>query len=104
MTELQLDGSNWKTTDDFYDAFFRAVGAPSWHGRNFNALRDSIITGQINKIELPYTIHISGLGNATEGEETGGRFLQPDKRVSRGGARSRGNLQGVAGSLSLPLP
>lgn len=62
MTELQLDGSNWKTTDDFYDAFFRAVGAPSWHGRNFNALRDSIITGQINKIGLPYTIHISGLG------------------------------------------
>lgn len=62
MSELQLDGSNWKTTDDFYDAFFLAVGAPSWHGRNFNALRDRIITGQINKIELPHTIHISGLG------------------------------------------
>jgi RNAse (barnase) inhibitor barstar len=62
VRELELDGSNWKTTDDFYDAFFQAVGAPSWHGRNFNALRDSIITGQINKIELPYTIHISGSG------------------------------------------
>ena len=61
MRELQLDGSNWKTTDDFYKAFFRVVGAPDWHGRNFNALRDSIITGQINKIELPFTIRVSGL-------------------------------------------
>jgi RNAse (barnase) inhibitor barstar len=56
-----LDGTNWRTGDDFYNAFFKAVGAPDWHGRNFNALRDSIVTGQINKIEIPYTIHISGL-------------------------------------------
>jgi RNAse (barnase) inhibitor barstar len=61
MKEIILDGANWKTRDDFYNAFFKAVGAPSWHGRNFNALRDSIVTGQINEIELPYVIHVSGL-------------------------------------------
>jgi len=61
MKKLTLDGSNWKTNDDFYDAFFKAVAAPSWHGRNFNALRDSIITGGVNQVELPYTIRISGL-------------------------------------------
>jgi len=61
MKTIVLDGTKWKTKDDFYDAFFEAVGAPSWHGRNFNALKDSIITGHINEIELPYTIHISGL-------------------------------------------
>src|ERR1044071_7580655 len=54
MKQLELDGTNWKTRDDFYDAFFKAVGAPSWHGRNFNALRDSIITGEINEVELVY--------------------------------------------------
>jgi hypothetical protein len=33
MKKLLLDGSSWRTTDDVYDAFFRAVGAPEWHGR-----------------------------------------------------------------------
>ena len=61
MKKLILDGADWKTKDDFYDAFFKAVGAPSWHGRNFNALRDSIIiTGQINEVQLPHTIYLSG--------------------------------------------
>jgi RNAse (barnase) inhibitor barstar len=64
MKTIVLDGATWKTTDDFYDAFFKAVGAPGWHGRNFNALRDSIITGHINQIEIPYTIHILGTGKA----------------------------------------
>ena len=60
MKRIVLDGTTWKHPDDFWNAFFKAVGAPSWHGRNFNALRDSIITGQINDVELPYTIQISG--------------------------------------------
>jgi RNAse (barnase) inhibitor barstar len=59
MTELILDGSTWTNNDDVYDAFFRAVGAPSWHGRNFNALNDSIATGSINKVEVPYTLVIA---------------------------------------------
>jgi hypothetical protein len=42
----------------FYDAFFFAVGAPAWHGPNFNALNDSIDGGGINQIEVPYTIVI----------------------------------------------
>jgi RNAse (barnase) inhibitor barstar len=58
VKELVLDGSGWRKKDDVYDAFFAAVGAPSWHGRNFNALRDSIATGSINAIEVPYRIII----------------------------------------------
>jgi RNAse (barnase) inhibitor barstar len=61
MKEITLNGADWKTKDDFYNAFFAAVGAPSWHGRNFNALSDSITTGQINEVELPYFIRVSGL-------------------------------------------
>jgi RNAse (barnase) inhibitor barstar len=64
MAEIKavlLDGTDWRTKDDFYNAFFTAVGAPDWHGKNFNALRDSIVAGQINQINLPYTIRIEGL-------------------------------------------
>jgi RNAse (barnase) inhibitor barstar len=38
--------------------FFRAVGAPEWHGRNLDALNDSIAGGQINAIEIPYRLVI----------------------------------------------
>jgi RNAse (barnase) inhibitor barstar len=40
----------------FTRAFFRAVGAPEWHGRNFNALNDSIANGSINEVEVPYRL------------------------------------------------
>jgi RNAse (barnase) inhibitor barstar len=58
MRELVLDGKNWTARDDVYDSFFAAVGAPSWHGRNFEALHDSTVTGNINKIEVPYSVKI----------------------------------------------
>jgi len=38
MRELILNGADWPTKDDVYDAFFRAVGAPECHGRNLDAL------------------------------------------------------------------
>ena len=47
MRQLILDGANWISTDDFYDAFFEAVGAPSWHARNLDALNDSIANGTL---------------------------------------------------------
>jgi RNAse (barnase) inhibitor barstar len=58
MMELTLNAKGWQTKDDVYDAFFHAVGAPTWHGRNFDALNDSIGTGQINALEVPYRIVI----------------------------------------------
>ena len=58
MQQILLDATNWAIPDDVYDAFFKAVGAPPWHGRNFNALRDSIATGRVNRIEGPYSIKI----------------------------------------------
>jgi RNAse (barnase) inhibitor barstar len=62
--ELALDASGWDMKSDwywmqdFYSAFFLAVGAPEWHGSNFDALDDSITGGGINKIEVPYRIVI----------------------------------------------
>jgi hypothetical protein len=59
LAELIMDAAGCQTRDEFYDLFFGAVGAPDWHGRNFNALRDSIATGQINRIEVPYRLVIA---------------------------------------------
>lgn len=52
--EITLDGSNWQTEADFIEGVLSGVQAPSWHGRNYNALRDSLVVGDINGIELPY--------------------------------------------------
>ncbi len=67
MREVTLDARGWKTASDFYDALFAALGSPSWHGRNFNALRDRITTGEIKTVELPYLVRISGI-NAVPAE------------------------------------
>ena len=63
MRTLLLEGEHWRTRDDFYDAFLAAVGAPAWHGRNFDALRNSIGTGDINQMEIPDEMHITGLSH-----------------------------------------
>ena len=60
MRELVLHGADWATKDDVYDSFFRAVGAPKWHGRNLDALADSISGGSINRVEVPYRLVIEG--------------------------------------------
>ena len=65
MKEIVLNARAWRVADDFYDSFFSAVGAPADHGRNFDALRDSIGVGQINEIEVPYRIVIRGLACAS---------------------------------------
>jgi len=64
VRRISLDAGGWRSRDDFYSAFFDAVGAPEWHGRNFNALNDSIGQGSINKIEVPYRIVIQNLDRA----------------------------------------
>jgi len=66
VPDLPLDANGWKTADDLYDAFFHAVGAPSWHGRNFDAVNDSVSTGNINRVEVPYRLAIQNLRKAEE--------------------------------------
>jgi RNAse (barnase) inhibitor barstar len=57
---IDLDGGAWTTADDFYTSYFAAVGAPEWHGRNLDALWDSLTAGGINQSNPPYQIRISG--------------------------------------------
>jgi RNAse (barnase) inhibitor barstar len=51
----------WRKLDEqtnVYDGFFCAVGAPTWHGRNLDALTDGISGGSINQVEVPYRVII----------------------------------------------
>jgi RNAse (barnase) inhibitor barstar len=58
MRHIELDAKNWTSVLDFYSALLPSIGAPEWHGRNINALIDSMIWGGINRVEPPYTIRI----------------------------------------------
>ena len=60
MRLIELNANSWRTWRDFYDALLAALGAPEGHGRNLNALIDSMVWGGMNAIEAPYIIRISG--------------------------------------------
>ena len=86
VQELTLDAGKWQTVDDLYDSFFEAVGAPPWHGRNFDALHDSIVTGDINRVEVPYRIRIQNFARTgTEGRQVTDRFVALIQRFQREG-------------------
>lgn len=65
--KVLIDWSAIHSQESFYDCVLNQLAAPEWHGRNLNAFADSIVTGDINKIEPPYTI-ISENGNCVESE------------------------------------
>ena len=66
MRIIDLNATNWRTWEDFYDALLAELGAPEGHGRSLNALIDSMVWGGMNVIEAPYTIRISGAGKLSE--------------------------------------
>ena len=86
MREILLDGERWTAADDIYSAFLRAVGAPGWHGHNFNALRDSISVGQINEIEVPYVIKIRNFSSiGTDAKSMARDFVELIKQLRESG-------------------
>ena len=59
---------------DFYDALLPQIGAPDWHGRNLNAVDDSLVYGGINSKEPPFRFRIinaSDLPSPVRGEVKG---------------------------------
>jgi hypothetical protein len=77
VMRLTLNFESWQTQDDFYEALFNVLGAPSWHGCNFNALRDSIGVGNINSVEPPYRFIISGTPAGAEASQCLADFSPP---------------------------
>ncbi|GAB2199470.1 barstar family protein [Sessilibacter sp. MAH3] len=64
--QVTIDRGKVHTEEDFYNTFLPQVSAPKWHGRNLDALADSVITGDVNQIEPPYTIYNINTGNVAE--------------------------------------
>jgi RNAse (barnase) inhibitor barstar len=61
MREILLDGSSWRSVDDFYAALLPALGAPDTHGRSLDALNNSLRGGDLSQVDPPLTITISGI-------------------------------------------
>lgn len=45
---INMDASKWRTGHDLYDTILPTLGAPGWHGKNDNALSESMVWGEIN--------------------------------------------------------
>lgn len=54
--EVIIDWSTIATSEESYNVFLLQVDAPSWHGRNLDALNDSLVSGDINGINPLYKI------------------------------------------------
>ena len=66
MQDIVLTAAHWKTSDDFYTAFLAAVGAPDWHGHNLDALWDSVTGADINRVNAPYRVRITGVSQSPQ--------------------------------------
>jgi RNAse (barnase) inhibitor barstar len=60
MRVICLDSSHRQIPDDFYSALIPELGAPSWNGKNLNALDESLGADDINKVKPPFAVEING--------------------------------------------
>ncbi len=66
MKLFEFDASRWTNILELYAAMFDSLEAPRWHGHSINALIDSMVYGDINGIEPPYTLRFTNVGSASE--------------------------------------
>jgi len=59
MKVIRLDATGWRSSEDFYSELLPQLGAPAWHGRNLNALEDSLYGG-INEVVPPFKVELRG--------------------------------------------
>ena len=78
MKVISLDASRWLSPDDFYSAILPELGAPAWHGRNLDALDDSLGGGGINGLEPPFRVEVTGAYKLAEPMQ---HFLAEVERV-----------------------
>lgn len=66
MRQIVLSGDNWTVPDDVYTALLSSLGAPDWHGHHLDALWESITGGDINRINPPFSIRVTGVDSVPE--------------------------------------
>ncbi|MEP5938704.1 MAG: barstar family protein [Erythrobacter sp.] len=59
MQIIELNGQNWRSKQDFYDALASALGSVEWHGRNADAFLETMVyTLELNRVQPPYEVNI----------------------------------------------
>lgn len=66
VSHILLRPCEWQSKQDFYDELLPQIGAPDWHGRNLDAVADSLVTGQINTVEPPFVIEVQRLDESAK--------------------------------------
>ena len=57
---IEIDASGWRHEGAVWNAVLAALDAPAWHGRNLDALADSL-GGGINGVEGPVILVVTGV-------------------------------------------
>lgn len=52
---IEIDASGWQDEGEVWEAVLAALRAPDWHGRNLDALADSL-SGGVNGVASPVTL------------------------------------------------
>jgi RNAse (barnase) inhibitor barstar len=66
MLKLTIDVSKCAHTLDVYGVLLAQLGAPEWHGKNLDALWDTVSNDGINAVRAPYTIRFVGVANSNQ--------------------------------------
>lgn len=56
MRTIEIDGSKWTETVDFFGALRTVLGACPSHGWGFDAFEDSVFNGGMLKVEPPFQV------------------------------------------------
>lgn len=65
MHTIQLDGGDWTSKTDFYDALAAALGVADWHGRNADAFLETMIYYlDLNTVQPSYVVMIKNVPSA----------------------------------------
>jgi RNAse (barnase) inhibitor barstar len=57
---LTIDGSRWRSREDLVAGILAVLDPPEWHGRNLDALFDSMYSADINGVRPPYELRVVG--------------------------------------------
>ena len=56
MKNLIVDIASAKTREDIFVLLLKAMDAPTWHGKNLDAIDESVAHGGNDTIEPPYSV------------------------------------------------
>ena len=78
--QIVIDWAEVEDLDALYDSLFAQTGAPSWHGRNLNALNDSWVTGSICSEGPPFDFVLRNEDHAKPGLEEAAKAIRENRR------------------------